>query len=121
MNKPKKAIERIRKCWLAANECPDRAAILAWADSIPDNAHICEWPKELTRERLEGLSLRAYHDDIKGALRALAAIAPVRKKRMVNLWQKGVDQTFADLECDNAYVLAGWQKMNHNGPIEIEE
>lgn len=65
-------------------------------------------------------ALGSCERDAHDALRALAAIAPVRKKRMVNLWQKGAEQTFADVECDGIFVKAGWQKMNRAGPIELE-
>ncbi len=71
------------------------AAILAYLDSLSDTCVCVEWPAELTRERLEKLASSwqsAYGvGDAVSALRALAAIAPVRKKRVVNLWQHVAD------------------------------
>lgn len=119
MDKPVEALKRMRQwelpiTWEEANR--DYRAVLAWADSVP------EWPKDLTRERLEQLANRlgAFTDARTEALRALAAIAPVRKKRMVNLWERGgVDTTFAELHHDAGYIRAGWRKVG--GPFEIEE
>lgn len=118
MDKPLEALERMRKEWFGtqwSDVVKDAKAIIAWADSVP------EWPKELTRERLEYLA-----NDLSGApsqinaLRALAAIAPVKRKRMVNLWERGgVDTTFAELHHDAGYIRAGWRKVG--GPFEIEE
>lgn len=77
MKKPTEAIERMRRVW-----GDDLKEVLAYLDSIP------EWPADLTRERLgeladQSTTLAATCD----ALRRLAAIAPKREKRKVELWK----------------------------------
>ena len=128
MGKPKEVIERIRN-ELNQQVSPvngltlysAHAAIIAWADSLPDDAHVCAWPKELTRERLnsaaDALEVSDWHD-LSGAIRALAAIAPVRKKRMVNLWAHGSGAPIVVNDGDSP-VGQMWRKVG--GPFEIEE
>jgi len=64
-------------------------AILAYLDWL-EGKHVVEWPKELTRERLEEFAdkIGARNENAwecwpgqESALRALAAIAPERKQR----------------------------------------
>lgn len=98
--KPKEAIERIRN-ELTACVSPRtgmtlysaQTAILAYLDSIPADAVPVVWPAELTRERLEALAdeWRVQFAEPCKALLALAAIAPQKKKRVVNLWQHVAD------------------------------
>lgn len=95
--KPKDAIERMREGQRWQSDISD---ILAWADSIPDDAVSVVWPAELTREWLETLANDRYlcqPNQVSSifkctdALRALAAIAPQKRKRVVNLWQHVAD------------------------------
>lgn len=94
ITKPVAAIERMRE-WIdkyPASDMKNEREVLAYLASIPDDAVPVVWPKELTRERLERLadSVDARVIDtakLNDALRALAAIAPERKKRVVNLWR----------------------------------
>lgn len=122
MKKPKEAIERLRASLTSANFRPDdAAAILAHLDSIPDDAHVCEWPKELTRERLQHMAFRASFGADVEILRALAAIAPERKKRMVNLWVLEHDGAKARPYCwevGQEPTADGWRKVA--GPVEID-
>lgn len=120
MDKPVAAIERLRDR-VNGLDAPGDTAILAYLDSIPEGAVPVVWPKEWTRERLEELAATSAYRPHYEALCAIAAIAPERKKRVVNLWQKNAEQTFADVDCDGSFITAGWQKMNRTGPIEIEE
>lgn len=123
MDKPKEAIERMRE-WSEVGSggwYDDCAAILAYLDSIPSDAVPVVWPKELTREELIDLSRWTAHKPVTDALRALAAIAPQRKKRMVNLWErKGIGSWGTDDRMVNReYEMDGWRKVA--GPIEIDE
>ena len=119
MKKPKETIKRMRSWVLYGQMGFDRTAILAWADSIPDDAVCVVWPKELTRERLEHLATYAAADSqVVQAFRALAAIAPVRKKRMVNLWAHGSGAPIVVNDGDSP-VGQMWRKVG--GPFEIEE
>lgn len=121
MKKPKVAID------VARNMGPypiggTMDAILAYLDSIPDDAHICVWPKEATKERLldaaNALGLSDW-GDLEEALRALAAIAPeAPKKRMMNAW-KHRDASPALFPLDWTGDAEGWRKIG--GPFEIEE
>ena len=118
MKKPKEASERLRRNHADRD---DRVSILDYLDSLPD--WIGEWPADLTGDRLEELA-----DCISGvtnndgwasdALRALAAIAPERKKRMVNLWIVGNEFPIAKPSdwAPRAHEL--WRKVG--GPFEIE-
>lgn len=93
--KPKDAIEELRHMCRHDSVDSGGRAILAYLDSLPDTCVCVEWPAELTRERLEeAAEALAVSDwrDLSNALRALAAIAPVRKKRVVNLWRNGMNQ-----------------------------
>lgn len=121
--KPKDAIAALRH-YMADRVWPDMPAaslgrVLAWADSIPDGAVPVVWPAELTRERLEELAERpAWAKDRDAALRALAAIAPVRKKRGVNLWQRGAGTIVAigDNDCP---LGDAWRCVARN--VELED
>ena len=126
MKKPKEAIERLRRNHADRD---DRVSILDYLDSLPDSfeivpeGHVCvKWPEGLTRERMRGLA-----DCISGvtnndgwasdALRALAAIAPQRKKRMVNVWQ--TPYALVVRNAPNDYAVDGWRKVG--GPFEVDE
>lgn len=125
MDRPKEAIERMR-AWNSGsgwgNHDADSDAILAYIDWL-EGKHVCEWPKELTRERLEQLS---QWSGVRGtsagdAFAALAAIAPVRKKRMVNLWRnpEGTLEISDPEWLPYADQIAGWRKVG--GPVEVSE
>ena len=74
-------------------------------DSLPDEfeivpeGYVCvKWPDGLTRDRLEFLADKIKAENVnaweswpaqESALRALAAIAPERKKRRMSAWQYG--------------------------------
>lgn len=138
ITKPVAAIERMRDR-VNGLDAPDATAILAYLDSIQDDAVPVVWPKELTRERLEELADRGGFatGEINGeviarakldyssrsdALRALAAIAPVKRKRMVNLWRhdEANINAYSDVSDDEAMrIRGGWRKVG--GPFEIEE
>ena len=82
------------------------------------------WPAELTRERLESaanaMGTRAISTpewDAKNMLWHFAAIAPVRKKRVVNIWNDGRDLQIK--AADWAPFNQSWRKVA--GPIEIED
>ena len=58
MDRPKEAIERLRIGWDghgAHDYRADKKALLEYLDWL-EGKHVCEWPKELTRERLEMLA-----------------------------------------------------------------
>ena len=123
MKKPKEAAKWFnevqlsgigRELQLFLNSLPDEFEI------VPAGLHVCEWPKELTRERLEELANCSLYERHAQALRALAAIAPERKKRMVNLWRNG-DGDLVDLLVDSTPPkdMNYWRKVG--GPFEIEE
>lgn len=130
MDRPKEAIERLRQ--FCANDFVDKkySAILAYLDWL-EGKHVCEWPKELTRERLDGLAKHIPYtcetgEDRTIALRALAAIAPQRKKRVVNLWEWEYDKTAFGQDPKKTWIDdgaespgRGWRKVA--GPIEIED
>ena len=120
MDKPKEALEHLREMWKIGRAWDDcYKIVLAWADSIPDDAVCVVWPKELTREMLEHLATYAAADSqVVQAFRALAAIAPVRKKRMVNLWAHGSGAPIVVNDGDSP-VGQMWRKVG--GPFEIEE
>ena len=124
MKKPKEAAKWFnevqlsgigRELQLFLNSLPDEFEI------VPAGLHVCEWPKELTRERLEELANCSLYERHAQALRALAAIAPERKKRMVNLWEsQGFLQGFKDGYNPNGNDKSEpWRKVG--GPFEIEE
>lgn len=134
MKKPKEAIERLRASLTSANFRPDdAAAILAHLDSIPDDAHVCEWPKGLTRERLGELAYAVgvvcsagsfmLMEATQDALLALAVIAPKPKTRFVNFWrnrdgaliEESVDWDFTAPE----HQPNTWKKINKH-PVEID-
>jgi len=116
MDRPKEAIERIRE-WkmLDANSAVDLRALFAYLDWL-EGKHVVEWPVELTRERLEDLSSLDNIRDSAKALYALAAIAPQRKKRVVNIWETGVGNLLA-IPVEQTPNMNHWRKVA--GPIEI--
>lgn len=129
--KPKDAIERMRAIygkfapWEDPNIVSDIQALLAYLDAIPDGAVPVVWPADLTRERLEELARQSHADmhmmsvsDRSHALRALAAIAPQKKKRVVNLWQRGAGTIVAigDNDCP---LGDAWRCVARN--VELED
>ena len=128
MKKPKEAIERMRD-WMfhETNMAIDLRSVLAYLDSIPDDAIPVVWPKELDRDYLESLVELADDVQVTLALHALAAIAPERKKRIVNVWKRNSGSTgfaeklsdFLILETDCEGPGKGWRKVA--GPVEIDE
>lgn len=127
MRKPVEAIERMRNHFVRDG---DVEAILAYLDSIPEGAVPVVWPAELTRERLVGLANYNYKgffvsEEARGnALRALAAIAPKREKRKMNLWQQGnyvacFPEDF-DPNKNSGARDEKWRKVTPQ-PVEIEE
>ena len=128
MLKPKEAIERMRMFWSAGRFWDDCAKdVLAYLDSIPEDAHICKWPEGLTRERMADMANHQYIVcqecatpvmDAINALRALAAIAPERpKKRKVAVWMApNGEMRGYELVRDKSEL--GWRKV---GECEIEE
>jgi hypothetical protein len=71
----------------------------------------------------ENKSIGAFVYSRSDALRRLAELAPVREKRMVNLWRYDAasistweDATAAN---DSARIAGGWRKVG--GPFEIED
>ena len=132
MERPKEAIERMRRFYggespyvPTTDEC---IAILAYLDWL-EGKHICEWPGELTLERLEYYAkcIELWEEKIAIALRALAAVAPQKRKRVVNLWlingaTPDVQPSVFREEYDpngNAIRPDTWRKVA--GPIEIED
>ncbi len=105
-------------------------AVLAYLDWL-EGKSVVEWPKELTRERLEEFANQfGPSGKCCDALRALAAIAPQRKKRVVSIWEeKGANGhpnniAYHVLSVDaertsNDHHYMGWRKVA--GPIELEE
>ena len=129
MKKPREAIERMRAALDRGSIYGEYAAgdvksILAYLDSIPEGAHVCVWPKELTRERMLELARddgMARWPERSEALRALAHIAPeAPKKRMVEIWTHE-DGTLSvhDLPIDPA--RNAWGQRKRHGPFEIED
>lgn len=114
-------------CATDALECLRKA--MDFLDSLPDEFEILgpgeaavKWPKEFTREHLLRLADTSLHGmnpmGMAVALRALAAIAPERKKRRVNIWKDKCgcyrlrEVGWSDPQCN-------WRKVA--GPIEIED
>jgi len=99
------------------------AAILAYLDSLSDTCVCVEWPAELTRERLEKLASSwqsAYGvGDAVSALRALAAIAPVKRKRVVNIWESiDAPRKLTTLDIDSL-PPGSWKLVARN--VELED
>jgi len=120
--KPKDAIERM-KAWHAGKDwwacfTGDAIAILAYLDSIPDGAVPVVWPAELTRERLEELVCTVPNQGHREALRALAAIAPQKKKRVVNLWESKHTKPIA-FPVGEAPEVGTWRCVARN--VELED
>lgn len=123
ITKPVAAIERIRE-WIdkyPASAMKNEREVLAYLDSIPDDAVPVVWPKELTRERLEELAATSAYRPHYEALCAIAAIAPVRKKRVVNLWQdmKGRLEVHDPEWMPYADQMTGWRCFARN--VELED
>ena len=117
-------------------------AVMTFYDSLPDEFEILgrgevavKWPEELTKDVLqkrlvemsvmlsEGRGAIALYNASYGFLSDLAAIAPERKRRRVNLWlhkEWSADAcpvtAFEDINFDTSI---GWRKVA--GPIEIED
>lgn len=121
MKKPTEAIEWLKAYGLVGTFVYQEYAqeILAYIDSIP------EWPADLTRERLEELADEAYSgwSNRFDALRRLAAIAPKRGKRKVDLWWH---ESWTDTIPPHAQYagqseltdgVGGWRKV---GEVEID-
>ena len=107
MKKPTEAIERMRRVW-----GDDLKEVIAYLDSIP------EWPADLTRERMEELAQVESPNECSNALSRLAAIAPKREKRKVELWEHDDGRLEAwPLPVNPAWNRAGWRKV---GEAEID-
>lgn len=125
MKKPVESIEKWRDC--DSFRIEDHEAILNYLDSIPEDAHVCKWPKWVTKELLVGFAQRSSWDfaDLTNTLRALAAIAPEKpKKRMVNFWRhkswRDMENTVMKSVDDNIFIdgINGWRKVG--GPFEVD-
>ena len=94
---------------------------LAWLEG----KHVVDWPKELTRERLEEFANQfGPSGKCCDALRALAAIAPVRKKRVVNLWMQDGKDSVTNIEAYGVEWNPNCGDVRYRkvaGPIELEE
>ena len=126
--KPKDAIERIRN-ELTACVSPRtgmalysaQTAILAYLDSIPADAVPVVWPADCTKQTLDGFadSMKANgHIGAANALRALAAIAPQKKKRVVNLWESKHTKPIA-FPVGEAPEVGTWRCVARN--VELED
>jgi len=115
MDKPKEAIERVRVHSRTWNKGSDMWTILDYLDWL-EGKHVCEWPIRLNEDFL--MNLAAQHDSAakEEALRALAAIAPQKKKRVVNLYR---DVNGFLHEREKSEPESSWRKVA--GPIEIED
>ena len=121
--KPNEAIEGLR--FHCRNDSPTSQglALLKWIDSLPAEFEIVEpgnvqvrWPDGVTREKLSTLAEWAKDDSI----RALAAIAPVeKKKRKVWLWEKDhphyTERSWTSNDIDRSG--GGWRKV---GECEVD-
>lgn len=83
--------------------------------------HVVEWPADLTRERLELLTNHPDFSmsDYRVVLRQLAAIAPERKKRVVNLWETKYSKPIAFPVGERPEVGATWRCVARN--VELED
>ena len=141
MKKPHGAIDWLREYMDCQQVLGNRPRdLLTFLDSLPDTFEIVEpgkvqveWPTELTSERLELFAstmetnrnrnntwASEYFIDIENALRALAAIAPRKRTRMVNLWRKPDGEVVARDPDHFVHVDSGWRKVNPQ-PIKIED
>ena len=128
MKKPHGAIDWLREYMDCQQVLGNRPRdLLTFLDSLPDTFEIVEpgkvqveWPKELTRERLEELANCSLYERHAQALRALAAIAPRKRTRMVNLWRKPDGEVVARDPDHFVHVDSGWRKVNPQ-PIKIED
>jgi len=124
--KPVAAIERIREwsrgnAWHFAPPRLEAETIVAWADSIPDGAVPVVWPADCTKQTLDGFadSMKANgHIGAANALRALAAIAPQKKKRVVNLWESKHTKPIA-FPVGEAPEVGTWRCVARN--VELED
>lgn len=125
MDRPKEAIEQmLEDRWCVIKDWNSVLAYLDWLEG----KHVVEWPAELTRERLEKLADGEMHQEdrmiaIHAALRALAAIAPQKKKRVAELWihERGQKEW---LYSDDKWTaqranMPGWKCLARN--IELED
>ncbi len=121
--KPKDAIAALRH-YMADRVWPDMPQaslerVLAWADSIPDEPVV--WPADCTKQTLDGFadSMKANgHIGAANALRALAAIAPQKKKRVVNLWESKHTKPIA-FPVGEAPEVGTWRCVARN--VELED
>lgn len=121
MKKPVEAIERMRFNGMGG---VDRSQILMYLDFIPEDAHVCKWPKWVTKELLVGFAQRSSWDfaDLTSALRALAAIAPEKpKKRMVNIWEDSITKAVVLIPIGDIYEFPSGYWCKVGGPFEVDE
>jgi len=97
------------------------------AGYLPDGAVCVVWPADLTRERLNELASAIDTSQPNAwecwpgqanALRALATIAPVRKKRVVNLWESKHSKPIA-FPVGEAPEVGTWRCVARN--VELED
>lgn len=112
--------------WEGARPKCDGTEILAYLDWL-EGKRVVDWPKDLTRERLEKLA-EEWNADTQlhrsKALRALAAIAPGRKKRVVNLWMQDGKDSVTNIEAYGVEWNPNCGDVRYRkvaGPIELEE
>lgn len=143
--KPKDAIERM-KAWLESKDFYDLCQNYRHARDIkphregadtaagaferikreiagylPDGAVCVVWPAELTRERLEEFAdeWRVQFAEPCKALLAIAAIAPQRKKRVVNIWGSiDAPRKLTTLDIDSL-PPGNWKLVARN--VELED
>lgn len=118
MKKPVEAIERMRM-WVSGSVehffTSNGKAILAYLGSRKP------WPADLTRERLEDIARNGGWNKCTDIILRLAELAPVREKRMVEIWENPANKNLSMWENDsppNGWIAAGWRKVG--GPFEIE-
>lgn len=134
VDRPKEAIERVRQQLATTSGWGrDAHAVLSYLDWL-EGKHVVEWPKECTGQEMlawaNDLDRYQPNMDITKYIRALAAIAPERKKRVVSIWEeKGANGhpnniAYHVLSVDaertsNDHHYMGWRKVA--GPIELED
>ena len=89
-------------------------AVFNYADSIPEDAYMCAWPADLTRERLEELVAGSAYSHAADALSRLAAIAPKREKRRVEIWEDANGELHVRAP---GHALPAWTKK---GECEVD-
>lgn len=124
--KPVEAIERMRELYKMGWSWDDcHKEILAWADSIPADAVPVVWPAHLTREFLLRLiddlatSVDGPTMNLVRAIQDLAAIAPVRKKRVVDLWRDGLHRLHEMPVGWKPNIQTDWRPVSRN--VELED